>query len=157
MIKPCYVTFICGVLQKWTCYGVSFKSWSNPQQRRSGGPCNILTASLLSHQLYVHIDVFNQKLRLLYPKLTRLLRSLLTFSVSMCTTSFASGFSSHRGGPDGSFKNATMDWKREKKVRVMNQWVWTKATLRSSNNLSQAQNYPVNNRVTGDDLLESHT
>lgn len=35
---------------------------------------------------------------------------LLTFSVSMWTTSLASGFSSHSGGPDGSFKNATMDW-----------------------------------------------
>lgn len=42
-------------------------------------------------------------------KLTRSLRALLTFSVSMWTTSFASRFSSHSGGPDGSFKKATMD------------------------------------------------
>lgn len=33
----------------------------------------------------------------------------LTFSVSICATSLASGFSSHSGAPVGSFKNATMD------------------------------------------------
>lgn len=44
-----------------------------------------------------------------YLKLMRSFRVLLTFSVSMWTTSFASGFSSHSGGPDGSFKKATMD------------------------------------------------
>lgn len=41
------------------------------------------------------------------------LKEILTFSVSMWTTSLASGFSSHRGAPVGSFRNATIDWERE--------------------------------------------
>lgn len=41
------------------------------------------------------------------------LKEILTFSVSMWTTSLASGFSSHRGAPAGSFKNATIDWERK--------------------------------------------
>ena len=57
------------VLQKWTCYGVKFESWSNPQQKRwSVHHLNCF----LAVTLYIHMDVFNQKLILLYPKLTRL-------------------------------------------------------------------------------------
>lgn len=72
----------------------------------------------------------------------------------MWTMSFASGFSSHSGGPDGSFKNATMDWieKKDKKIQNDESVSLQKATLDD----------PVNNRVTGDDLREhchfwSHT
>lgn len=54
-----------------------------------------------------------QLMLLFFLSLQSLHQLFLTFSVSMCTTSFASGFSSQSGGPDGSFRNATIDCRRE--------------------------------------------
>lgn len=78
-----------------------------------------------------------------YPKsLKSSSRSLLTFSVSTWTTSFASGFSSHSGGPDGSFKNATIDWRSGKKNNKT-----TKSQKVSKQWLHYKQNHAVDNNV----------
>lgn len=65
----------------------------------------------------------------------------------MWTTSLASGFSSHSGGPDGSFKNATIDWTRKKKKQSQNDKSATACQqsqqFKSCNNFSLQQNNPM--------------